>query len=231
MKSLYLFINFFTIIIPFVFSFHPKIKFYKFFIPFIKSNILTALVFIIWDIYFTNIGVWGFSKKYTLGYSFGGLPLEEIMFFVCIPFSCIFTYFCLNKFFKLSFDLKSGNLIYSIFAFILIFEGIFLFNKAYSSLVFISLGIFLILLILNKKTLLITKILSIYLVLLLPFLVVNGILTGIITHEPVVWYNNLENLNLRIITIPVEDIFYGLLLFSLNVVLFEFFNQKRLIKL
>jgi lycopene cyclase domain-containing protein len=54
-----------------------------------------------------------------------------------------------------------------------------------------------------------------YLVSLIPFIVVNGALTSF----PVVWYNNAENLGIRIFTIPVEDLIYlmGLLLPAINI--------------
>jgi lycopene cyclase domain-containing protein len=45
-----------------------------------------------------------------------------------------------------------------------------------------------------------------YLIHLIPFLIVNGLLTSI----PVVIYNDNENLGLRIFTIPVEDTIYAL---------------------
>ena len=57
-----------------------------------------------------------------------------------------------------------------------------------------------------------------YLLTLIPFFIVNGILTDgdfdfVSETNPIVWYNDTENLSIRIITIPIEDFFYWLLLF------------------
>lgn len=44
---------------------------------------------------------------------------------------------------------------------------------------------------------------------LIPFFVVNGVLTGTGIQGPVVWYDNTHNLEIRLLTIPVEDIGYA----------------------
>jgi lycopene cyclase domain-containing protein len=61
---------------------------------------------------------------------------------------------------------------------------------------------------------------------LIPFFIVNGILTGSFIDDQVVWYNNDENLGIRIGTIPLEDTFYALLLFTMNVSLYEWLRAR-----
>jgi lycopene cyclase domain-containing protein len=66
-----------------------------------------------------------------------------------------------------------------------------------------------------------------YLVILMLLFLVNGVLTGSGIGGEIVWYNNAENLGLRIGTVPVEDLFYGLLLILMCVDLFEYFERKK----
>lgn len=227
MKSLYLLINFFTVIVPFLFSFHPKLNFYKLWKPFFISNSLVALVFIIWDIAFTKIGVWGFNPDYVTGIYFFNLPIEEVLFFICIPYACVFTYYCLTLFFKLNWLAKSESLIIISLAAFLYILGIIFYKHLYTSYTFLSLATILLLLKFIFKVKWLGKLLSIYPILLIPFFIVNGILTGTGLENPVVWYNNVENLNLRLLTIPVEDIFYGFELIVLNIFFFEYFKDKE----
>jgi lycopene cyclase domain-containing protein len=67
-----------------------------------------------------------------------------------------------------------------------------------------------------------------YLVLLLPFFIVNGLLTGTGLASPIVWYNNAENMEIRLLTIPLEDVFYGFGLLFLNVFFFEIFKKNEI---
>jgi lycopene cyclase domain-containing protein len=70
------------------------------------------------------------------------------------------------------------------------------------------------------------KLVIIYPVLLIPFFIVNGILTGTGLQQPVVWYNNNQNLGIRLLTIPIEDVFYGFELILINVFLYEYFKTR-----
>jgi lycopene cyclase domain-containing protein len=60
-----------------------------------------------------------------------------------------------------------------------------------------------------------------YAVSLIPFFLVNGILTGWLLDEPIVWYNNAENLGVRLNTIPIEDSQYLLFFLLLTLTFYE----------
>lgn len=226
MKSTYLLVDFFTIIVPLIFSFHPKLKFYKKFKAFFLANILTALIFIVWDILFTRMGVWGFNSKYLIGAYFLNLPIEEILFFICIPFACVFTYHCLKLFFNIKWKPKTETVFVLNFSLLLLCAGFYFHSKLYTSCTFISLGVLLLVLKYFAKLNWLSKLVIIYPVLLIPFFIVNGILTGSGLDQPVVWYNNSENLGIRLFTIPFEDIFYGFELILLNIHFYRYFNKK-----
>lgn len=222
----YLLMNLFTVSVCFIFSFHPKIRFNLHFKTFLISSSLAAIPYLIWDLIFTKIGVWWFNETYTLGFNIGNLPLEEVMFFWFIPFSCTFTYYCLDKFFDFSilkrFD-KITTLVFLIFFSLLL---IFFNSKIYITVVSISCSLLIIVLFSRNKTISLSKLFLIYTILMLGFIPVNGVLTGYGLENPIVNYNPKDILGIRLLTIPVEDIGFGFGMFLLNIYLFEKFKLK-----
>ena len=131
MKLTYLSVDFFSVIIPFIFSFHPKLKFYKNFKSFFPAAILVSLIFIVWDILFTEMGVWGFNPDYISGIYFFNLPIEELLFFICIPFACVFTYHCLTLFYKFEWNPPFENLFILCISYLLLITGLYFYDKLY----------------------------------------------------------------------------------------------------
>ena len=78
-----------------------------------------------------------------------------------------------------------------------------------------------------------------YLPLLVPFIISNGVLTGIdfwqypllnfsvdAVADQIVWYNNDHNLRVRIFSMPIDDLFYGFLMIAMTVVSYEVIAKK-----
>ncbi|WGL52605.1 lycopene cyclase domain-containing protein [Nocardioides sp. BP30] len=59
----------------------------------LATTVLVAGVpFLVWDLWATHAGQWRFDHAQTLPWRLGGLPLEEIAFFVVIPLVSVLTY-------------------------------------------------------------------------------------------------------------------------------------------
>ncbi|RZL38289.1 MAG: lycopene cyclase domain-containing protein [Pedobacter sp.] len=220
-KYTYLLVNFFTIIVPFIFSFHPKLKFHKTWRAFFPAVIVTAVFFLAWDEYFTRLGVWGFNDRYLIGIYFGHLPLEELLFFFCIPYACVYTYHCLDIFIKREFSVKVESILTNVFIAVFLVVSALLYEQTYTLFAFLTSALLLILAKHVLKVTWLTKFYIIYGVLLFPFLIVNGVLTGTGLDEPVVWYNENEFIGFRILTIPFEDVFYGMSMILLNMLIYK----------
>jgi len=223
---LYLTLDLLTILFPFLFSFYSKANFSKKWKYLWPAILIPGIIFITWDEYFTRLGVWGFNDAYLSGLYIGRLPIEEVLFFICIPYACVFTYEALN--FLVSKDyVGSRQKIVSVTLIITcLFFGFTNIGKWYTSTTFLGLAIYLALLLVMNRDSFLGRFFFAYLFILIPFFIVNGILTGTGIEEPVVWYNDDENLGVRLATIPVEDVFYGMLLLVMNVSIFEWLQAK-----
>src|SRR5690606_377739 len=109
-----------------------KIRFDKHFLAFLKASVLVAVPFIIWDALFTKFGIWWFNTDYTLGLTIFGLPIEEGLFFICIPFACVFTFFCLDKFFKLDWANAFNNTFVVVSVIVCILSALLFHDKMYT---------------------------------------------------------------------------------------------------
>lgn len=225
-KYLYLSLDLLAISIPLAFSFYPRANFSKKWKYLFPSILITAIFFLVWDEWFTSMGVWGFNNHYLTGIYLSSLPIEEILFFICIPYACVFTYEAVGYLSRRPyFQPMAGRISMTL---IIILSAIALLNvdRWYTLITFSLLSIFLVYLTIKLRPEFMGQFYLAYLFILIPFFIINGILTGTAIETQVVWYNDSENLGIRIGTIPVEDIFYGMLLILMNVTLYETF-QKR----
>jgi lycopene cyclase domain-containing protein len=187
---------------------------------------LTMGVFIPWDVIFTINGIWGFNSDYFLGFEIFSLPLEEWLFFVCIPFACVFTHYVLLLYFpNLKLNKVATKAISISLVLILFILALANYDKWYT-LVNFSLAIPLTWLIYKYNPQLLQHFFLTFLVMLIPFFIVNGVLTGSWIDNQVVWYNDAENLGIRMGTIPVEDSIYAYSMILMNLYYFEYLCSR-----
>ena len=216
-----------SFLIPFLFSFEKKwMNFIRFWKPFFSAIILVGLFFIIWDIYFAYENVWGFNNEYLIGIRWFKLPLEEWLFFLLIPYASNFIHYSLEYFFpKLE---LSKNITQSITIVLFVVSlGVFTWNldKIYTAA---SFGLFALLMLFQMlfQWKYARRFYLSFIVIYIPFFFVNSALTGSYSDNPVVFYNDTENLGIWIGTMPLEDSFYCFSMLYGSVLVFEFLRKK-----
>jgi lycopene cyclase domain-containing protein len=212
---------------PFALSFDRKVAFYKEWRFVFLAELIVAIPFLIWDEFFTQWGVWGFNPDYLLKIYFGHLPLEEVLFFVVIPYNFIFILKVIQAYFPNR--NKNTKRAAPIFAFVLLASSIIwlmLHSENYYTTLATFLSAALTLLLRNRNWY--QDFMWAYLLCLIPFFIVNGILTGAVTPEPIVWYSDAHIIGWRMISIPFEDLYYNYaLLLPLTWMYFSLKNRKE----
>ncbi|MFM6954028.1 MAG: lycopene cyclase domain-containing protein [Sphingobacteriaceae bacterium] len=221
MKATYLLINLLTIAFPIALSFDKKVHFAQYWRHLFPAIGLSGLLFLVWDVLFTKYGVWSFNARYVLGWGLQGLPFEELLFFVTVPFACVFIYECIRYYFP---QKPSALLVNMSTSALLAYSALMLFlypDRLYTFITF-GLCLALCLVVLWLKPVWLGQFYGAFLVSLLPFYLVNGLLTSL----PVVLYNNAQNCGFRIGTIPFEDHFYSFDLLLLTLFFYERFKKQ-----
>lgn len=223
--SLYLWINILCFAGPFLLSFDKKVHFYTHWKSLFPAIIIVASGFISWDIWFTEKGIWGFNKEHLLGINIFNLPIEECLFFFTVPYACVFIYEVVKIYFP-KFRFKFGayyfSLIFTLCAFGL---AIVFYENYYTFYALLGAGIVNWVVYFGYTPKWYPFFVLAFIITIIPFIVVNGILTGAITENPVVWYNEQHIIGSRIITIPIEDIFYNFFMLFPIVVIHEKFKE------
>lgn len=219
MIPLYLLILILSASLPILLSFDKKVQFYRNWKVLFPSMIITGSIYLAADIVFAKQGIWGFNPSYHSGILLLGLPLEEWLFFIVIPYASVFIHYVVVYYFP---KLVAGKKFIRIFSAILILLLISVvalnYEKAYTVFNFSLLILVLIIALFDQSGLLNRYIFS-FLFILIPFLIVNGILTGTFISGEVVWYSDQAILGIRIFTIPIEDVGYAFSLILMNLLI------------
>lgn len=223
MKLEYLIFNILIIIGPLSLSFEKGIYYFGRWKQAFTAIVIVLIPFIIWDSIVTGRH-WWFNPEYTLDFRLAGIPLEECLFFISVPFAVLFIWEIFSR--------KTGNPVSNQLHFVnkilplLILAGIFLWiqNREYTGVVLITLGLTGITDLILKTKIFARRNTYIYLVMVT---LLNLVFNGYLTARPVVIYNEAYQLGFRIFTIPIEDLIYGISLILFNTILFEKFKEVK----
>ena len=221
--STYLLINIAIIFFPLILSFDKNLKFYKK-VPYVLQSLaFISTAYIVWDVIATKRGDWAFNPEHLIGINILGLPIEEILFFFTVPYSCIFIYETVCFYIKET-KLNLNGKLFLIPAILIIILGTIFYDQNYTFTVSIFVGAFFIGAILFNQSLLASRNFWItMLISFLPFLIVNYFLTSI----PVVTYNDTAFSGKRFITIPYEDFLYSFSMISLWILFYVLAKEKK----
>jgi lycopene cyclase domain-containing protein len=217
----YCYLHLFTFFPVFALSFDRNVHYYQKWKALMPAIAIVGGLFIVWDVFFTAQGVWGFNERYFAGWRVFHLPVEEWLFFLTVPFACVFIYECLNFYVKQDVLAKVEPILTPLMAAGFLLVGFLFWGHLYTSTTFLLTGGFVLYHWLFVEGRYRSRFYLSYIVALIPFLIVNGVLTGGYTQEPVVIYNPEEYLGIRVTSVPLDDSVYGFLLIFGVVTLFE----------
>ncbi len=225
--TLYLLLDLLVVAAPVGLSFDRKVFFVRYWPSVLLSSLVVGIPFIVWDVLAADAGIWGFAPAHAGKPVLLGLPLGELLFFLVVPFSCLFVYEVLNAYLpnarvrfprRLSFALAAAA----------IGAALVTFPRGYTAVVFAAFGLFFLLSGALRPQILTERTTWLYLaVCFIPFGVVNGILTSV----PVVVYNSADILGLKVFTIPMEDFFYSFVMLGFLILVHGVLRSKVLLHL
>jgi len=214
----YLAIEIGVIAVPLLFSFDKRLRFYRKWKSVLAAMILVGIPFIAVDAYFTARGVWGFGAEYHSNIILLNLPLEEWLFFLVAPYACLFIHAVVLHYFPsaglniAATRIVSVLLMLPAFTLLIRYPGkVYTVCTGVGLIIALSIGLY-------EKTQVLKRFYLTFPVMLIPFFLVNAMLTGSFFQNEVVWYNDAEIIGIRILTMPVEDISYAFVLVFLNLV-------------
>ncbi|MCE2393240.1 lycopene cyclase domain-containing protein [Candidatus Poribacteria bacterium] len=217
MKVEYLLFNLVVIAGPIASQFNCQIKQISHWKLKLLASVIVMIPYIIWDVLATG-SHWWFNAAYTLDFRLFGLPIEEWLFFITVPFGCLLVWETLPQANKAT-QVKSLRHVRSIL-YMLLLGGALVFSmgKQYTGLVLFCLGLVGLADRLLRVDLLLQPRTYLYLTVVAGLvLVFNGYLTA----RPVVLYGESYQVGYRILSIPVEDFGYGFGLMLFNAILYE----------
>ncbi len=217
MKFEYLLFNLVVIVGPIVSHFSRQIRLVSRWRLKLLTSGIVMIPYIIWDAMVAG-SHWWFNEAYTLDFRLLGLPIEEWLFFITVPFGSLLVWETLPHA-EQKIRLESlRNIRTVLYAALPAGVWVFSMGKQYTGLVIFCFGLFGLLDTLLGVDLLLLPRTYLYLAIVLGLIL---IFNGYLTARPIVLYGETYQMGYRIWTIPIEDFGYGFTLMLFNTMVYE----------
>jgi len=225
--TLYVLITLLVLAGPLALSFDRRVAFYTHWKSVFSALAPVSTFYIIWDILVTVRGDWSFNPEYSGTVRILHLPLGEWLFFIVVPYACLFIYEVVKAYFPSHVYYtvpKSIRITGWAVSAVLAGSAVLFRSNDYTILALLSAAVWLVLTLLIRPRLLADiHTLWFFLLSMAAFLLINGFLTGI----PIVLYNEAAIWGVRVFSIPLEDFFYNISMLGFYLLLYTGSEQKR----
>ena len=224
MKFEYLLFNLAVVVGPVASQFSRQIKSVSRWRLKLRVSVIVMIPYVIWDTLVAG-SHWWFNETYTLDFRLFGLPIEEWLFFITVPFGCLLVWETLPQVDRGLARLKSLRHVRNVlYAALPVGMWVFSTGKQYTGLVLCCFGLVGLVDVLIKTDLFLRPRTYLYLT------IVSGLIllfNGYLTARPVVVYGEAYQVGYRIWTIPIEDFGYGFTLMLFNTMLYEKLKDEK----
>ncbi|MFA5113090.1 MAG: lycopene cyclase domain-containing protein [Candidatus Margulisiibacteriota bacterium] len=217
----YLLINLAIIAGPFGLSFLPWFRFYRRWPAVLAALAAVGALFIGWDVLVTWRGDWAFNPQYISGLKLLGLPVEEWLFFVTVPYSCLFLYEQMATYLRDA-TVEINARLYFWLALACFTGALLNTDRGYTCLVLALTGLIFLSARIYHERVFASRLFWWWMAIcMLLFYGFNYILTAL----PVISYAPAAVLGVRVGTIPLEDFFYNFTMLTLYLAVYRRFRR------
>jgi lycopene cyclase domain-containing protein len=218
----YLVLNLCIIAVPIWYTPDKRTAYYRRLPALGFSIAVVSSCYLLWDILVSARGEWSFNSKYLSGVQILNLPIEEVLFFITVPYSCLFIYEVVRYATK-STKLRLPASVVIAMSLALFAASLAFYPQGYTAKALASCGFFLMVALLLDRPLLESKQYWMWLAICyVPFFIINTVLTAL----PVVEYNSKTIWGLRFGTIPLEDFFYNYAMLSFYLLVYRIARKE-----
>ena len=221
--DLYTRIDLLVLALPLALSFDRKVAFWRKWPQVFVAIAGVVVVFGAWDSWMASRGIWAFNPEHAGTWRWLHLPLGEWLFFVCVPYACLFVLACTRAYLPEQAWPIPSRAVFAVAGILAGLSWIF-WELGYTSTVFVSATIALLAMEWLVPTTLRSRHFWVAMGLTyVPFLIANGVLTGL----PIVLYDNAQNLAIRVGSIPLEDFFFSFSMLALSTAIYDVVGKRR----